>query len=119
MTELTAEEIAGYEAEADGLAKKYGVPKVHVYIGVDPETDERVVGFLKEPNYLQKIFTLDKIATVGIFAAGEELREILTLREESDPRTYGTTADCDAYRLGMVGACVPIVNVIQNSFKKK
>ena len=119
MSELTPKEIEGYEAEAAELAKKYGVSKVHVYVGVDPETDERVVGFMKEPNYLQKIVTLDKIATVGIFVAGDELREAITLREESDPRTYSETPDCDVYRLGMVGTCVPIVNVIQNSFKKK
>lgn len=119
MSELTPKEIEGYEAEAVELAKKHKVSKVHVYVGIDPETDERVVGFLKEPNYLQKIVTLDKIATVGIFVAGDELRETITLREESDPRTYNDTPDCDNYRLGMVGTCVPIVNVIQNSFKKK
>ena len=64
MSELTPKEIEGYEAEAVELAKKHKVSKVHVYVGIDPETDERVVGFLKEPNYLQKIVTLDKIATV-------------------------------------------------------
>jgi hypothetical protein len=116
--ELTPEEIAGYETEAAELAVKYKVSKVHVYIGLS-EDNERVVGFLKEPNYLQKIFTLDKIASVGIFAAGDELREVLTLREESDARTYSEAPDCDGYRLGMTGTCVPIVNVIQNSFKKK
>jgi len=117
--DLTVDEISEVEAIAEGLAKKYNVAKVHAYIGVDPVTKERVIGYMKEPNYPQKIFTLDKIASVGIFAAGDELREVLTLREESDPRTYGTSSNCDGFRLGMTGACVPIVNLIQNSFKKK
>ena len=119
MSELTQKELDGYNVEAEALAKKYNVSKVHVFVGVDPITDERVVGFLKEPSYLQKICTLDKIASVGIFAAGDELREVLTLKEESDPRTWQETPDCDAYRLGMTGTCVPIVEVIQNAFKKK
>lgn len=117
--ELTPEEIAGYEADAAALARKYNVSKVHVYIGIDGATKERIVGFLKEPNYLQKIFALDKIATVGMFAAGDELRQALTLQEESDPRTYSTASDCDGYRLGMTGTCIPIIEVIKNSFKKK
>ena len=119
MSELTQKEIEGYEVEAAELAKKYGVSKVHVYVGIDPETDERVVGFLKEPNYLQKIVTLDKISTVGLFVAADELRGAITLREESDPKTYDESSAYDDYRLGMVGTCIPIVKVIENSFKKK
>jgi hypothetical protein len=119
MSELSKEEKDGYQIEAAELAKKHGVSKVHVYVGINPETDERIVGFLKEPNYIQKIFTLDRISSVGIFTAGDELRNILTLKEESDPKTYGDTPDCDSYKLGMTGTCVPIVDVIKNSFKKK
>ena len=117
--ELTDEEVASYEAIASGLATKYGVSKVHVYLAIEPTTKERIVGYLKEPNYIQKIYAMDKIATVGIFAAGDELRSALTIQEESDPRTYSTASDCDAYRLGMTGACVPIISIVQNSFKKK
>ncbi|HXS58984.1 MAG TPA: hypothetical protein VN726_22830 [Hanamia sp.] len=118
-SKLSDEEIAAYDEHAKELARKYNVSKVHVYIGIDKSTNERIVGFLKEPNYLQKVFALDKIATVGMFAAGDELREALTLKEESDPRTYSTSQDCDCYRLGMTGTCVPIIEVINNSFKKK
>lgn len=117
--ELTDEEVASYEAIASGLATKYGVSKVHVYIAIEPTTKERIVGYLKEPNYIQKIYAMDKIASVGIFAAGEELRSALTIQEESDPRTYSTASEFDGYRLGMTGACVPIIDVVKNSFKKK
>lgn len=117
--ELSNEELASYEAIASGLATKYGVSKVHVYLAIDPITKERIAGYLKEPNYIQKIYAMDKIASVGIFAAGDELRSALTITEESDPRTYSTASDCDGYRLGMTGTCVPIIDVIKNSFKKK
>jgi hypothetical protein len=119
--ELSANEIKEYNTKADELAKKYGVSKVHVYVAIEPDTKERIVGYLKEPNFTQKLFAMDKIATVGMFSAGNDLREALTLKGEgeSDPRTYNTTSDCDPYRLGMTGFCIPIIEVIQNSFKKK
>ena len=117
--EITAEEQLQYEAKAAELAIKYKVSKVHVYIGLDPETGERVIGYIKEPSYMQKVFSMDKIATVGAFIAGDELRNVLTLTEESDPRTFGTTPDCDIYKLGMATTCVTIIELAQNQFKKK
>jgi len=125
--ELTAEQQKEVEEKAFNdlieekcieLSKKYGVSKVHAYVGIS-ETGEKVIGFLKEPNYIQKIATMDKITTTGPFLAGDELRQAITLKEDSDPRTYNESPDCDAYRLGMTGMCVPIINVIQNTFKKK
>lgn len=106
------------EQKAASLAAKYNTPKVHVYVGVSPE-GEKIVGFIKEPSYLQKIVALDKIATVGMFMAADELRQTLTLKEESDPRTYETATEFDGYRLGMTGTCMTMIEVVQNSFKKK
>lgn len=117
--EITDDERVKYEAIAVDLAKKYSTPKVHIYVGLETGTNERVVGFIKEPSYIQKLFALDKIATGGVFLAGEELREVLTLRDESDPRTFEDSPSCDEYKLGMVGKCVELVQVIQDAFKKK
>lgn len=111
--------MLAYQDEAEILAKKYGVAKVHVYVGVDPITNENVVGFMKEPSYIQKVLAMDKIATTGMFMAGDELREVLTLKEESDPRTYGESSDCDKFRLAMATICVTMIEVVQNTFKKK
>lgn len=118
MTELSKEELQGYEQQAEVIAKRIGISKVHVYVGIDDNND-RVVGFIKEPSRMQKLFAMDKIATVGPFMAGEELRDALTLKDDSDPRTYSDSADCDKYVLGMTGTCVTIIEVAQNSFKKK
>ena len=114
---LHENELQALEAHAAQLAKKHGVSKVHIYVAIDPETKERIVGFYKEPSYIQKIYAMDKIATVGMFTAGEELRSALVLKDvgESDPRVYTV----DDYKLSMASACITLIQVAQNAFKKK
>jgi hypothetical protein len=118
--ELTQEEILILEDNAKLLAEKYNVPRVHIYVGIG-ENNERIVGYLKEPTYMQKAFCMDKLTTVGMMAAGEEMRSILTLTDEneSDPRTYSTASDCDKYRMGMATTCVSLLEIAANAFKKK
>jgi len=117
--ELTEKEYLDAEEICIDLAKKYSTPKVHIYIGIIEETNERVVGYLKDPTYIQKVVAMDKINSVGMFMAAEELREALTLKDESDERTYSTSPSCDGFRLGMAGVCMTMIDVIKNSFKKK
>lgn len=114
MTELTNKEVEQYEQEAIKLAEKYHVAKVHIYVGID-EDDIRIVGFLKDPSYLQKVMGMDKIAMVGPFTAGEIMREALILTEESDPRVLLE----DEYKLGMASLALMIIKATENSFKKK
>ena len=118
-TEITETEQKQFEEKAKELARKYGVSKVHVYAGIEPETNERIVGYLKEPSYLQKLMAMDKIHSVGVFMASNDLREAITIKEESHPLTYGEGFECDSYKLGMSTTCIPIIEIIQNSFKKK
>jgi len=115
--ELTQKEIETVEEYAESLAKKLGIKKVHVYVAIDEETGDRVVGYYKEPSYAQKLYAMDKIATVGTFSAGEELRQALTLtgEGESDVRIYTE----DQYKLAIAGACIALIQVAQNRFKKK
>ena len=117
MQELTQTEKETVEQYAEGLAKKHGIKKVHVYIAIDEDTDERVVGYFKEPSYVQKLYAMEKIASVGTFTAGEELRQALTLtgEGESDVRIYTE----DKYKLAIAGACIALIEVAQNQFKKK
>ena len=118
QAELLPEEIEFLEQNCIDFAKKHEVAKVHLYVGLGVD-NERVVGYIKEPSYLQKIMAMDKIATVAPFIAAEEMRDLLTLKEESDPRTYSTANDCDKYRLGMTSVCLGIIEVGVNAFKKK
>jgi hypothetical protein len=116
--ELTAEEITVLEQNCVTLATKHNVAKVHLYVGLG-EGNERIVGYIKDPSYVQKIMAMGKISTVDPFVASEDMRSALTLTEESDPRTYSTAPDCDKYRLGMATACLPLIEVAVNTFKKK
>lgn len=118
QAELLPEEIDFLEKNCIAYAEKYECAKVHLYVGLG-EDNERIVGYLKEPSYLQKIMAMDKIATVAPFIAAEEMRDLLTLKEESDPRTYSTANNCDKYRLGMASVCLGIIEVGANAFKKK
>jgi uncharacterized protein YciI len=119
MSQLTEEEKLQLDEKAVELAKKYGVQKVYVYVAIDPVTDERIIGYLKEPSYIQKIMAMDKIATVGPFMAGEEMRGVLTLKEESDSRTFEEVAAYDSYRIGMATEAMRMIEVVENSYKKK
>jgi len=117
--QLTEEEIQALNEQALEYAKKYNVPKVHVYVSIEPATNERVIGFIKEPSYIQKLSVMDKITANMMFVASDELRSVLTLQEESDPRTYSTSNDCDKYRLGMATRCLAMIEVMKDDFKKK
>ena len=118
--EITDEEITLFEQAAEVLANKYNVPKVHIYIGLG-ENNERIVGYLKEPTYIQKLMAMDKFNSIGAIMAGEELREALTLKGEmeSDERTYSKSNACDKYRAGMATTCIGFIDVAANAYKKK
>lgn len=117
--ELTAEEVANYEAIATGLATKYGIVKVHIYVGLENETNQRVVAYLKEPTFLQKMYAMDKLTTIGAFASGNELRDAVILKEESNPLTYGEGNECDKYKMAIISNCIEMIEVAKNAFSKK
>lgn len=107
-----------YQKKAEEIAKAINASKVHIYVAKDEEGND-VVGYIKDPSYIQKLAAMDKVATVGPFMAGEELRQILTIQEHSDSRTYAASSECDKYRLGMASRCLEIVEIAANEFKKK
>lgn len=117
--ELTDEEIKAYSDKADLLAVGKNVSKVHTVVQIDPDTLERKVCYLSEPNYVTKLTVMDKALTVGPYIAGEELRQACVIKEESDAITYGDSPECDRYKLGVVDYCILMVKRLQNQFKKK
>ena len=117
--ELTIAENKAYNEKCEALAKELSVSKVHVVVQIDPDTLERAVCYLKEPNYLTKIRVMDKATTMGIYTAAEELREVSVIKEHSDAITYSESSDSDRYKLGIVDYCLGMVTRLQNQFKKK
>ena len=116
--EITDEEITLYEQAAGVLAKKYNVAKVHVYIGLG-EDNERIVGYLKEPTYVQKLMAMGKMSQTDPFMAAEEMRGVLTIEEDSDERTFSKSNECDKYRIGMATTCLTFLEIAANVLKKK
>lgn len=116
---LTPEEATKYSDAAKLLEKKYSVSKVHPVVQIHPDTFNRTVCFLKEPNYATKLRVMDKATTEGVYTAADELRVACLLREESDPITYGEGPECDDYKMGVTDYALTMVKRLQNQFKKK
>jgi len=117
---LTPEEIEIYAAKAEELAKTHGVSKVHPVVQIDRENGfARAVCYLKEPNYITKVRLMDKATSIGVYSAGEELRELCTIKEASDPITYSEAPESDAFKMGIVDYAINMVRRLQNQFKKK
>ena len=118
-TVLSDEETAAYQQKAEAIAKEKAVSKVHPVVQIDPDTLERRVCYLSEPNYLTKIRVMDKATTLGIYTAADELREACLIKEHSDAITYGEAPECDRYKLGVTDYALTMVTRLQNQFKKK
>jgi hypothetical protein len=116
--ELTSEEIQAFSDVSEELSKKYHSP-VHPVVFIEPDTFERTVAYLKEPDYIVKIRIMDKAATVGMYSANDELREMCMLREESNPITYGEGRESDKYKLGLTDYCIKFMKRAHNQFDKK
>lgn len=118
--ELTDAELSDYDKQCEALAIKYGVSKVHCAVFVDTEHENtRRACFLKEPNFPTKIAVMDKVLSIGEVAGSNELREAITLRDESDPLTYGNTPESDQYKLGVINFCRSIILSRLNVYYKK
>jgi hypothetical protein len=116
---LSEEEKQEYEAKALELKEKYKCANVYTYIGIHPTTLERIVSYIQEPNYMTKLALMDKAGQVGINMAGEELRMICQLKDESHPLTYGDTFESEPYKLGVVQLCITTITMIADAYKKK
>lgn len=117
--ELSDEEQADYETKAAEIAERLGIKKVLPVVLVDRETKARVVAYLKNPEYITKVKIMDQATMSGIYTAGDNLRKLITIREDSDPLTYGEGEECDPYKMGIVDFCMTLIRRVQNQFKKK
>lgn len=116
---LTEQEEAAYNQKAADLAKEIGHSKVHAVVFVHPETRERSVAYLAEPNFSTKLAIMDKSLMLGVYQAGEELMRISMIKEASDQCMYSEHPQFDDYRMGVVDFCLTMVSRFQNQLKKK
>lgn len=117
--ELTEEERLAYDEKCASLAKLHNVSKVHACVILTPGTFERQVCFIKEPNFPTKLNVASKMTQIGYQLGANELREACTIKDESSPLTYGESADCDPYKMGVVNFCMGLISAYNNILDKK
>lgn len=103
--------------KAQELSEKHGV-KVHPIVFVDEANDEQIVGYLKEPARIVKQRAMDKVM-LSSSSAGEEILTICLITEESNPRILSEAPENDKVYLGACQAALSLVQVMQNTLKKK
>jgi hypothetical protein len=111
---MTNEEI---QKKAGELSQRENC-KVHPLIFV-AENDEKVVGYIKEPMRIVKQRALDSAIQKGATVAAGELLEAILIKDASDPRIYVELPENDKYFLGASMACMELIKISQEQFKKK
>lgn len=112
---MTKEEI---QQKADELSQRLGV-KVHPLVFVTDDTEEQVVGYMKEPTRVVKMRAYDKAISGSQSFAGEELLEVCLVKDESDKRILSEDPANDALHLGACFSALSLVRVLQNQINKK
>jgi len=111
---MTQEEI---ELKAKDLSVKHGA-NVHPIVFRIEDSDDTIVGFIKEPPRFVKLRVMDKGLTSPVSAASEVVDAYL-IKEESDPRIFSEAAENDKYYLGATLEAYNLVTLAVNQFKKK
>lgn len=120
--ELSQEELQQFQEKCDELAKQHNVGQVHCCVQIRREdgSNERIVSYIKEPNYMTKLALMDKAAQLNaVMMASEELRLLCQIKEESHPLTYSENWQADKYKLGVTKFCAEIIELAQNEYTKK
>ena len=110
----TTEEI---QNKADELTASLGV-KVHPLVFKLKDSDEQVIGYLKEPPRFMKLRVMDKGLTEPMTAAST-IVDAYIIKEHSDPRIYSEAAENDPYYMGATMEAYNLIQLAVNQFKKK
>lgn len=116
MTILTTEQI---EARADELSAALNVKVYPMELYLEDKPEAQVIGFLREPNRLAKIRSLDMAQTHGSVESATTLLETCLIKEHSDPRIWSEDSAYDKLYIGAAMAASNLVQVSVNQFKKK
>jgi hypothetical protein len=116
---LTPEEVTAFETKATEIAKERGVPKVHPVVFIQPTTFKRIVAYLRQPTFSEKLFAMDQALTAGVYMSANNLAELLLIREHSDPLCVAESTEADDVKMGIVDYCMGLVSRYQNQFAKK
>lgn len=105
------------EEKAKELSIKYQTKVNPIVFKVDAESDDIVIGYLKEPQRFVKLRMMDKGMTSPITAASEVMETCL-IKEESDPRIMSEAQENDVFYIGATKVVYDLVQVAINLVKK-
>ena len=111
---MTQEEIEKKVAELSLRENSKVLPIVFK----DEDTDEDVVGFIREPNRMVKLRVMDKSISAPATASAE-LFDAILLKNDSDIRFSSEDSKDDKYYLGGAMEAFKLVEISINTFKKK
>jgi hypothetical protein len=111
---MTQEEI---ESKVQELSVKHSAV-IHPIVFKVEDSEDTIVGFIKEPPRFVKLRVMDKGLTSPVTAASEVVDAYL-IKEESDPRIYSEAPENDKYYLGATLEAYNLVTLAVNQFKKK
>lgn len=101
------------DKKAEELSSLHGC-RVHPLVFKIENSDDMVVGYLKELPRLVKLRIMDNMLN-GAYTACDSVLEAYLIKEESDKRIL----DDDIYYIGAVQELVSSIRLAQNQFKKK
>lgn len=104
-------------SKADELSTREGC-KVHPLVFMADENDQ-VVGYVKEPIRIVKQRALDSAIQKGATVAAGELLDAILIKDASDPRIYSELPENDKFYLGASMACMELIKISNELFKKK
>jgi len=82
------------------------------------ESEDQIIGFIKEPPRHVKLRVMDKGLTQPATAAAEVVEAFL-LKDESDARIWDEKPENDKYYLGATMEAYNMISMAVNQFKKK
>lgn len=114
-TEKEVNDLAADKAKE--LSLKYGVKVSPIVFKESKQSQEIIVGFIKEPPRFVKLRMMDKGMTSPITAASEVMETCL-IKEESDARIYSELPENDVFYMGATMVVYAMVEVAINQLKK-
>ena len=117
--QLTEAEVLAFETKASEIAKQRGYVQVHPVVFIMPESLERIVAYLRNPTFTEKLYAMDQAITVGPFMSASNMSELVLIKDESHPLASSDAPQADMIRLGIVNYCMGLISHYQNQFKKK
>jgi len=114
---MTPEKKAEIDKKALELAEKNNC-KVIPIVFHNEEQNEDIIGYIKEPNRINKLRAMDKSMS-GAMTASAELFDSIILKEDSDPRFTSERSEDDKIYLGGALVAFQTIEMMVNTFKKK